>query len=76
MIVGVVLFLSVLVVTGIILIALRRHGFIPCTPRNVVGRYFQVTVYPNPAEMEWDDKDLDHIWTTPSADSHNSRRGV
>jgi hypothetical protein len=26
--------------------------------------------------MEWDDKDLDHIWTTPSADSHNSRRGV
>lgn len=75
-ILSVFLLLVALVVTSTIVTALWRRGFIHCTPRNVVGRYFQVTVYPNPAEMEWDDKDLDHIWTMPSADRQNVRRGA
>jgi hypothetical protein len=75
-ILGVLLLLMALVVTGTILTALWRRGLIRCAPREVVGRYFQVTVYPNPAEMEWDDKDLDHIWTLPSADRQNVRRGA
>lgn len=62
------LLLACVLVAGIILIGLWRRGLIHCVPRKVVGRYFQVTVYPNSSEMEWDDKDLDHIWTMPSAD--------
>jgi hypothetical protein len=73
-ILGVFFLLVVLVMTGTILTALWRRGLIRCTPREVVGRYSQVTVYPNPAEMEWDDKDLDHIWTMPSPDIQNVRR--
>jgi ABC-type lipoprotein release transport system permease subunit len=75
-ILSVLLLLVALVLSGIILVALWRRGFIHCTPRKVVGRYSQVTVYPNPAEMEWDDKDLDHILTIPSADRQDVRRGA
>jgi hypothetical protein len=75
-ILDVFLLLMVLVVTGTILVVLWRRGCILCTPREVVGRYFRVTSPQNSAELEWDDKDLDHIWTTPPADRQNVRRGT
>jgi cytochrome b subunit of formate dehydrogenase len=75
-ILDVIILLMVLVVTGTILAVLWRRGFILCTPRKVVGRYSQVTVPPNSTDLEWDDKDLNYIWTTPSADRESARRGT
>jgi hypothetical protein len=75
-ILDVFLLLVVLVVSGTILVALWRRGFILCTPRKVVGKYSQVTEYSNHEEMEWDDKDLEHIWSTPSSDKQNVQRGA
>jgi cytochrome b subunit of formate dehydrogenase len=75
-ILDVLLLLMVLVVTGIILSVLWRRGFILCTPRKVVGRYFHVTAPPDSADLEWDDRDLNHIWTMPSASREKARRGT
>jgi hypothetical protein len=69
------LILVVLTVGGIILMNLWRRGFLLCTPRQTVGRYSQVNIDPNRAELEWDDKDLDHIWSTPSSNRENLPRG-
>jgi hypothetical protein len=69
------LILVVVIVAGIILMTFWRRGFLPCFPRQSVGRYSQVTIDPNRAELEWDDKDLDHIWSTPSSNRQNVPRG-
>lgn len=59
----------VLIICGVILTIIRHRGLKFCTPRKTVGTYTQVTVEPNRAELEWDDKDLDHIWITPGSKS-------
>jgi hypothetical protein len=71
----VIFVLVVLIVAGAILVILRRRGLIPCTQRQTVGRYSHVNIEPNRAEMEWDDKDLDHVWTTTSSDRQDAPRG-
>ncbi|PSN35960.1 hypothetical protein C0J52_21532 [Blattella germanica] len=57
--------LLVLVLCAAILGVLWRREFFPCRRRQTVGTYSHVTIEPNRAEqLEWDDKDLEHIWTT------------
>jgi hypothetical protein len=58
---------AVLIISGVILVFLRYRGWIYCTVRKTVGTYSQVNIEPNRAELEWDDKDLDHIWSTPGS---------
>ncbi|XP_021924672.1 carboxypeptidase N subunit 2-like isoform X2 [Zootermopsis nevadensis] len=69
------LILVVVIVACAILMTLWRRGFMLCTPRQTVGRYSHVTIDPSRAELEWDDKDLDHIWSTPNANRQNVPRG-
>jgi hypothetical protein len=66
---NVILIVAVLVVCGIILISMRHRILLWCTPRKTVGTYTHV-IEPNRAELEWDDKDLEHIWNTS-----DTRRG-
>lgn len=61
---NVFLIVAVLLICGIILVIMRHRVLMCCAPRKAVGSYSQV-IEPNRAELEWDDKDLDHIWITP-----------
>lgn len=54
----------VLVVSFTILMIMRRRGLNYCTPRKTVGTYSEVTIEPNRADLEWDDRDLEYIWST------------
>ena len=60
---NVLLIVAVLVICGIVLFIMRHRGLIYCTPKKTVGNYSPV-IEPNRAELEWDDKDLEHIWST------------
>jgi hypothetical protein len=62
----VLLIVAVLVICGIILMIMWRRGLTFCTPRKSVGTYSQV-IEPSRAELEWDDRDLEHIWSTSSS---------
>jgi ABC-type spermidine/putrescine transport system permease subunit I len=74
-VVEIFLIVAVICVAVVILTMLWRRSFVPCTPRQTVGTYSLVTIDPNRAELEWDDKDLDHIWSTSSSIEHSVPRG-
>lgn len=54
---------AVLIFCVIILVIMRHRFLMYCTPKKAVGTYSQVNE-PNRTELEWDDKDLEHIWNT------------
>jgi len=60
---NVLLIVAVLIICGIVLFIMRHRGLMYCTPKKTVGNYSPV-IEPNRAELEWDDKDLEHIWST------------
>jgi hypothetical protein len=60
---NVLLVVVVLLICGTVLLIMRHRGLIYCTPKKTVGNYSPV-IEPNRAELEWDDKDLEHIWST------------
>lgn len=62
-------------VASSILVIMWRRRCMPCVRRQTVGKYSHVTIEPNRAELEWDDKDLDHIWSTPNANRPTAPRG-
>jgi len=61
---NVFLIVAILLFCGVILVIMRHRIPTYCTPRKAVGSYSKV-VEPNRAELEWDDRDLEHIWSTP-----------
>jgi len=61
--INVTLVVTVLVFCVVILVIMRHRIMMYCAPRKTVGTYSQVNE-PNRAELEWDDKDLEHIWST------------
>jgi len=65
---NVFLIVAVLVICGIILMIMRHRGLLYCTPRKTVGTYSPV-IEPSRAELEWDDKDLGQVWSTPGSRS-------
>ena len=65
---NVFLIVAVLVICGIILMIMRHRGLLYCTPRKTVGTYSPV-IEPTRAELEWDDKDLGQVWSTPGSRS-------
>jgi len=62
-VVNIVLIVIVLAICVIVLMMMRHKGWVSCMPRKKVGTYSPVAE-PSRSELEWDDKDLEHIWST------------
>jgi hypothetical protein len=61
--VNIIMIVIVLALCVIVLMIMRHRGWTCCIPRKKVGTYSQVNE-PSREELEWDDKDLEHIWST------------